>query len=408
MLTTLLPVLRHPLYKRYMLGNSLSLLGLWVHRVGLGWLTWQLTESGFWLGAIAFADLFPAIVIGPFAGVWADRVDRVRLLRWTQGVGALLSLMLFALVFAGLAEVYALMAIAVCLGVAASIAQPARLALIPSLVESGDMSSAVALGSAVFNTARFVGPMIAGGLIATSHVSYTFLFNGLSYLVMVGALLTIPAGLQAARRPLDVHILQDIADGIRYTLEHATIRVVIFIILCVATLGKPVAELLPGFADAVFGRGPVGLALMTQAMGIGALTGGVVLARLSVVQHLSVLAVAGFLLTGVLMAVFGLVSNFYVGLGVLFFLSMAISVTGITTQTLVQHAVRDDMRGRVMSIWGLIFRGSPSIGVLVMGTAADFSSLGSVVVVAGGVCVLASLYGFRQQRSGQIFEKELA
>lgn len=390
-------MLKHPLYRRYMLGNSLSLLGLWVHRVGLGWLTWELTGSGFWLGAVAFADLFPAIVVGPFAGVWADRVDRIRLLRWSQATAAALSLVLFALVIAGAASIYVLITIAVCLGVSASIAQPARLALIPSLVDPVEMSSAVALGSAVFNTARFVGPMIAGAIIAFWDVSYAFLFNGVTFMVMVGALLTIPLGLQEIKAATESHILQEIAEGFRYTLNHHAIRVIMFFILSVAVLGKPIAELLPGFADAVFNRGAIGLALMTQAMGVGALTGGVVLARLRIVDHLSKVALTGFMTSGVLIGAFGLVSNFYVGLAVLFFLSMAISVTGICTQSLVQLAVREDMRGRVMSTWGLIFRGAPSLGVLVMGAAADFSSLSSVAQGAGVVCLIAGLYGYAQR-----------
>ena len=395
MLTTLLPVLANPLYRRYMAGNSASLLGLWVHRVAIGWLTWEITHSGFWLGAIAFADLAPAILIGPFAGVWADRVDRVRLVIATQSASALLGLMLFALVVTDQVEIYSLLTIAIGLGVAASIAQPARLALIPLLVKAGDMSAAVALGSVAFNTARFVGPMLAGSMIAWADVSYAFLFNAITYAVMVFALYGIPSGLHATATRGDSRILQDVADGFRYALGHRTIRVILLIITCVAILAKPVAELLPGFADAVFGRGAFGLALLTQAMGIGALTGGILLARIDATRLLAPITAIGFVLTAVLVCVFGVTDNFYLGLGVLFLASMAMSCTGICTQTLTQHAVREDMRGRVLSIWGLIFRGAPAIGVLLMGAASEYSSLGFVVLVAGLICLLVSLAGLR-------------
>jgi MFS family permease len=403
MLSSVLPVLENRLYRRYMLGNGLSLLGLWVHRVGLGWLTWELTQSGFWLGVVAFADLFPAIVIGPFAGVWADRVDRVRLLIWAQSCAGFLALVLFALVAAGSINIGWLLAIALGFGISASVAQPARLALIPQLVDSAHMSSAVALGSVVFNTARFVGPMIAGVIISLADVSYTFLVNGATYVVMVIALLGIPVGLHDTA-PAERHILFEIADGVRYTLGHASIRIIMFVILCVAVLAKPVAELLPGFAGRVFEEGAMGLAFMTQAMGVGALIGGIVLARFELVERLPTITLGGLILTGVFMTGFGIASNFYLGLVVLFLLSMAISVTGICTQTLAQHAVREDMRGRVMSIWGLIFRGAPAIGVLVMGAGSEVSSLGSVVLVGGLICLLAGGYGYLNRRSlGRVF-----
>ena len=365
-----------------------------MHRVALGWLTWELTESGFWLGAVAFADLFPALIIGPFAGVWADRFDRVRLLRYTQIVSGLLAMLLYILVYFDQANVYLLLVIALALGISASVAQPARLALIPALVKPEDISSAVALGSVIFNTARFLGPMISAAIIASLDVSYAFLFNTLTYLIMIYALFTIPVGLHKTNDQRDRHILGEIFDGFAYTFANPTIRFSILVILGVATLGKPVAELLPGFADAVFDMGPVGLALMTQAMGVGALTGGIMLARFSTRKQLLPLTLFSFFMTGLLIAGFGLTHNFYVGLGILFLASMAMSCAGICTQTITQQAVREDMRGRVMSTWGLIFRGSPAIGVIIMGTASEFSSLNTVVFIGGVICLAASLLLF--------------
>jgi len=371
-----------------MFGNSISLLGLWVHRVGLGWLTWDLTHSGFWLGAVAFADMFPAIVIGPFAGVFADRIDRVRLLIWTQSISSVAALLLFALVFSGLINVYLLVLIALVLGMAASFAQPARLALVPLLVRPVDMSAAVAFGSVVFNTARFVGPMIAGGIISLSDVSYTFLVNCVTYVTMVIALLGIPVGLHETKQAVKTRIWSDVVEGIRYTIDHRTIRAVMFVSLASSVLGKPVADLLPGFADHVFERGAIGLAMMTQAMGIGALSGGLLLARLNTTHHLPFITVLALLISGGLTFAFGLIGEFYLGLGILFLLSMALSGTGICTQTLVQHAVQENMRGRVMSIWGLIFRGAPAIGVLVLGSLSEISSLGFVVMLSGALSLL--------------------
>lgn len=391
----ILPVLKNPLFRRYIIGNGLSLVGVWIQRVALGWLTWELTHSGFWLGAIAFADLFPSLVIGPFAGVWADRYDRRNILLLTQSLSAVLALILFLLVLWQAIGVEWLFILSLGLGITTSIGLPARLALVPMLVDKASMPAAVALNSVIFNTARFVGPMIAGALIAWADISLAFLLNGVTFAIMTLVIATIPAGLHSIKRNRDVHILTDIAEGIRYVAGHPVIRALILIIIGVAILSKPVADLLPGFADVVFQRGAIGLALMTQVMGVGALLGGIWLAQFGSPTRLPLITLVGFLGCGLFGVGFALTTHFYLAMVWLFFMSMAISMTGICTQTLIQQAVDEGYRGRVMSLWGLIFRGAPSLGVLAMGLASDYSSLSAVVLVGSIATTLFALYSYR-------------
>ncbi len=393
-MASILPVLGNPLFRRYVFGNGISLLGAWVQRVGIGWLTWELTQSGFWLGAIAFADLFPALIVGPFAGVWADRYDRRNILLRNQLVSGLIATLIFVLVFIDAMNIYLLFTLSLGLGITSSIALPARLALVPMLVKSEDVPAAVALNSVLFNTARFVGPMIAASLIAWSDVSLTFLVNGLTYGIMALVMYSIPTGLHAVKTVSDSHILTDIWEGVRYAGGHPVIRAIILIILAVAMFSKPIAELLPGFADGVFGRGAIGLALMTQAMGIGALLGGICLAQFNSTARLPIIALVGFLACGITGCLFGLSDNFYLSLVILLFMGMAVSLTGICTQTLIQHTVKEEVRGRVMSLWGLIFRGAPAVGVIIMGALSELSSLGVVVAAASLLCIAAAVISY--------------
>lgn len=390
----ILPVLKNPLFRRYIMGNGISLLGAWVQRVGIGWLTWELTHSGFWLGAIAFADLFPALIIGPFAGVWADRYDRRNILLLNQLVAAMIATVLFVLISIGAINIYGLFVLSLGLGITSSIALPARLALVPMLVKSQDVPAAVALNSVLFNTARFVGPMIAASLIAWSDVSWVFLVNGFTYAVMAVVMYTIPSGLHTVKVAGDSHILTEIWEGVRYAGDHKIIRAIMLIILAVAVFSKPVAELLPGFADGVFGKGAVGLALMTQAMGVGALLGGICLAQFNNTARLPTIVLGGFLSCGITGCLFGMSNNFTLSLVVLLFMGMAVSVTGICTQTLIQHSVKEEVRGRVMSLWGLIFRGAPALGVIIMGALSDLSSLGSVVLGSSIFCLVAATVAY--------------
>lgn len=383
--------LAEPLFRRYMIGNTLSLLGLWVQRVALGWLTWELTHSGFWLGAIAFADLFPTILIGPFAGVWADRRERRQLVAQMQAVSCVLALLLYLLVLSGTQNIYLIFLLVLGIGSSAAVAQPARLALIPGLVSKENLPAAVAMGSMAFNVSRFVGPMIAGAIIALADISLAFLFNALTYGAMAISVATMPAGETPGTKDAKVHILSDIAAGFRYTLGHTLIGRLMYIMIAVAVLAKPLADLLPGFADLVFDRGVVGLAIMTQAMGIGSLLGGLLMTRTQGMTRLWRIAFFSLLACGLTQLGFGQVSDFYVGLLILFFASMAITVAGISTQTMIQHVVQDNMRGRVLSIWGLIFRGGASLSLPLLGALADATHLGLTVSIAGGLCLLLSL-----------------
>src|SRR4051812_43155898 len=179
---------RNPNYRVYCLGNLVSLCGTWLQRIAIGWLTWQLTQSGTWLGLVSFADLFPTVILSPIAGTLADRRDRLAVVKVTQCLAMVQAIALAALTWAGAITIGWLFALAAAMGVVNAINQPARLAMIPSLVTRADLSAAVALNSTIFNTARFIGPAIAGVVIAGGSIELAFALNALSYVVFLTAL----------------------------------------------------------------------------------------------------------------------------------------------------------------------------------------------------------------------------
>src|SRR5690606_13937562 len=261
-------------YRIYTSGNAVSLIGTWVQRVATGWLTWELTQSGTWLGLVAAAEFFPSVFANPLGGAIADRVDRLQLTWICQSLLALQAAALGVLTLMGLMTPELLFVLTVFLGVVTAFNQPARLSLVPSLVRREDISAAVAVNSVLWNGARFVGPTVAGVLIVGIGVGWAFLVNALSYAAFLLAIqfIHLPS-LPAKAKTMGMG--REIMEGFAYVLHHKGIGPLILLLVLSSVTARPFAEMLPGFADDVFGRGADALAMLTAATGFGAVVGGV-------------------------------------------------------------------------------------------------------------------------------------
>lgn len=380
-------------YATYTAGNAASLIGTWMHRVAVGWLTWELTQSATWLGAIAFADLFPSVLVAPFAGAAADRWDRLRILRLAAMAALGLAIALFVLSAVGALDILALFSLTLALGIVTGIAQPARLALIAGLVPRADLTTAVAINSIVFNLARFIGPMLAGLAISGSGVALVFAVNALSYGAFLVALLRLPhvseqlrPGAAEDRRDTD-SLGAALAVGLRYVLGHSAFAPLLGLLLITNLCGRPFVELLPGFAARVFAAGPEGLALMTSAIGLGAIAGAAWLIGRSETRRLALVTILSTLSLAVAIILFILTETLLVALPVLFVAGTAMVGAGVGTHTLLQLAVAPALRGRVLALYGLIFRGGPALGALLIGPIAD--RVGLAMPVGAGAIVVA-------------------
>ncbi|MEQ8813684.1 MAG: MFS transporter [Thalassobaculum sp.] len=408
----ILRTLRQPDYGLYTLGNSVSLIGMWMQRVSVGWLTWELTHSATWLGAVAFADLFPTVFVGLVGGVAADRFDRVRIIMICQAIAMVLAAAMGVLTLAGHMTVGSLLVLVLLGGIVLGFNQPSRLALVSSLVPRENLTTAVAINSIVFNLARFVGPALAGLVIVAADVGWAFVANAFSYLAMLAALIAIrhrnPAAGRdrSAVRPARSGLVADIGAGLAYAARHPGIGPLLALHLVGSIMVRPVLELLPGFADHVFQGGADTLATLTSTVGVGAVIGGWLLARRTGTTGLVTLVLAST--TGVSIGVLAFVATdiLWVGIASAGFLGGVMVASGVGLQTVVQLAVEPAMRGRVLSLHGLIFRGGPAVGALMMGTAGDFVGL-RWPLAAGAVVGLAmvALVAMRRARLREAIER---
>jgi MFS family permease len=379
--------LRHRDFAIYTAGNAISLIGSWMQRLAIGWLAWELTGSGAWLGTIAFADLFPTIIVGPIAGAVADRWNRLHVTKTTQSLALCQSAILYLLTATGQMNIWILCALTALGGIISAFNQPARLALVPSLVPRSDMVAAVAIVSIIFNLARFIGPAVAGLMIVGTGLSAAFLVNTLTYVVFLAALALVRAAPQS-NSPEQPAFIEQVVEGMRYALFHKGIGTILVLTIVTSVFSRPLAELLPGFASEVFHSGADGLALLTSTVGVGAVVGGFWVGGRSEARGLTRVS----LMTSLTMAVAGMAftatDRLWAAIPLLGIMGFAMSSSGIASQTLVQLAVPGSMRGRVLSLYGLIARGGPAVGALTMGLASE--RLGFRIPVALG-CLIAAV-----------------
>jgi predicted MFS family arabinose efflux permease len=362
--------LRNVNFGLYSAGSAVSLVGMWMRRIAIGWLTWEMTKSGLWLGIVAFADFFPVLLIGPIAGAAADRWDRLRVVKMSQTVSLVQATVLFALTASGHINIELLVALTAFQGVVVAFNQPARLALVPSLVTETDLASAVAINSIVFNLARFIGPMFAGLAIVWSGVSAAFAANALSYVAFLAALERIRVAPTEAAPGKQRSFATDLQDGIRYTARHPGIAALLVLLIALGVGGRPLSELLPGFAADVFQSGAGGLSILASAIGGGAILGGLWLGHRAHSSNLTWVAL-GSSLMGALAAIAAIATeHLWLAVPAVAAFGFCTSTAGIAIQTLIQLAADRGMRGRVMGLYGLIFRGAPAIGALAAGLAS--------------------------------------
>lgn len=385
-------------FAMYTAGNAISNTGTWIQRLAVGWLAWKLTESAFWVAAVSFADLFPVVILGMFGGVLADRVNRLKVVRICQIVQALQATALFFLVAYDLITIELLFAFTLILGASTGFDQPARQSLVYGLVPREDLTSAVAVNSMIFNTARFIGPAIAGVVIAAFGLAWAFAINAVSFLATILALtfMKLPAAEHVSKHRMSV--LADLLLGFRYTARHQVIGRLILYSLALSLLVRPLNELLPAITELLFGHGASGLAILTSARGVGALIGGLLLAKRTQIQgltrHLVYSMLAGVVSVFLLLAT----GNLWVGAVAVAMFGFALSTTGTGTVTLIQVTVDNRLRGRVLSLNGLIMRGVPSLGAVVMGWVADRVGLQWPLAVGAGLFFVIFLTAVRWER----------
>ncbi|NBJ13001.1 MFS transporter [Microvirga arsenatis] len=379
--------LREANYRIFTIGNVFSLVGTWVQRVALGWLVWELTDSGAWLGAVAFADLFPMVLVTPWAGAMADRSDRLQVTRISQALlmvhaGLLTILSALGLLTPGLVLVLALVG-----GIITAFNQPFRMALLPSLVERPNLVSAVAINSVVFNSARFIGPAIAGIVIEKGSLTLAFAINFGTFAIFSWALARIRLVNPEVGHSTSVGLITSVVEGWRYAAGHVGLGAMFLTLTVVSLCIRPILELMPSYA-ALFGSDAGRFAFMTSVTGLGALVGAVWLSRRTDPASVATMALSNGLLMGAALFVAAVAPQEWLGVVALFTVGFGMVVSGIASQTVIQLAVPDRLRGRILALHSMIFRGAPALGALVIGALSDVTGLRGPLA-AGAVATFA-------------------
>lgn len=382
--------LRNRNYLLYLSGNIVSQHGVWVYRVAVGWEAWQLTGSAFWVGVLAFTQFFPIVLFGPLFGVLADRFDRRRASILINSTGTLIMLLLATLMVLELVNIYVLCLLSLMQGVADGAHTPVRLALVPNLVQRHQLQSAMAINSISFNLSRFLGPAIAGVLIATLGVASAIAFNGFSYLALLAALLVIR--IEPFRQSVEArsNVRGELMVGVRYVMARTSVRQLLGLVAMASFFGRGPLELLPAFAESVFQRGSTGLAMLTSSAGAGAIVAGVIISRGLFRLRIRYIAV-GIAIAAALIVLLGLAPWFWLGLVTVAGLGFMLTLCGVGAQVLLQSLIDDELRGRVSSLWGMIAFGGTAFGGLVGGAMASVWGLPATTMSIGAVCLLLTL-----------------
>ena len=375
---------RQPNFTWYMSGETVALIGMWAQKIAIGWLTWELTRSNFWLGAIAFADLFPTVVITPIAGVIADRVDRLSMSRLCQSLAGLHAFVLSALTFSGLIEIWSLFVLTMILGMVMAFTTAARLAMVPNLIEAHYVPTAISINSSIYNIARVIGPMVAAAMISLIGTGATFLFNGLSYAVFVFCMFRIHL-VRNESSGRSGNVFAQATDGMRYAARHPGIGPALILLIAAAIGIKPFLELLPGLADGVFDAGVEGFATFAAVAGAGAIIAGVWMAARGRSQGTTRIAFGSMMLGVVGIFIVCATQIFWVGLFGTFLVGAAVTLAGTSTQIIMQISVDGAVRGRVMSLFGMVHRGMPALGAVIIGVAAEQIGLQTAMIGGGAV-----------------------
>ncbi len=398
--------LSHRNYRLFFGGQGLSLVGTWMTRTALTWLVYDLIRRNaaleavppkvWWLGVVAFAGQIPILLFAPMAGVLVEDANRLRVLVVTQVLAMVQSLALAWLTWAGLIEMWQILALAAMQGVINAVDTPARQAFLVEIIEDRqNLSNAIALNSSMFNGARLVGPAVAGAMLAGAGAAFCFLFDGISYLAVIAALLAMrikPREIKKRER----HVWRELREGFRYAFQMAPIRVILLVLGLISIVGIPFMVLMPVFADQILHGGPRTYGFLLAASGFGALCGALYLASRHSVVGLGRVIIWACAMFGTSVVVFAFSHWLWLSLLMSFTASFGLMVHMAASNTILQTIVDDDKRARVMGIFTMSVLGLTPVGSLFSAGLVALIGTPYTVAVGGCLSLLGSLYFFSQ------------
>ena len=389
----MLRALQYRNYRLFFMGQIVSLVGTWMQSVAQSWLVYRLTGSSFLLGITGFCSQIPVFLMAPLGGMLADRHSRHRIVIATQSSAMVLAVILAALTLLGHIKVWEIIALATLLDVVNAFDIPARQAFVVEMIHPQDLINAIALNSSMVNSARMIGPAIAGLTVAAVGEGWCFLANGVSYIAVITGLLMMK--ITPRPRKSGHSGVKSVVEGFRWVAHTGPIRALLLLLGVVSLTGMPYMVLMPIFADRILHSGARGLGMLMAASGLGALSGTLVLASKRGVRGLGrwiTFAASGF---GMALILFTLSRSFLLSLVLLFPAGFCMMIEMASSNTLVQTMVPDELRGRVMAVYSMMFMGMAPFGALSAGTVAQHLGTPQTVAMGGVVCLMGgAIFGW--------------
>ncbi len=384
--------LRHRNFQLYFFGQGISVIGSWMTKLATSWLVYRMTHSVLLLGIVSFAGQIVSFLLGPFAGVWVERLDRRKLLVATQAAAAVQSLALAALTLAHVITLWEIIALTALQGLVNAFDMPGRQSFLVKMVEDrSDLSNAIAINSSMANGARLVGPAIAGLVIGAFGEGWCFLIDGVSYFAVIASLLLMRIKPMEIRRGAS-SIWEQMREGWDYVRAFRPIRTILLLFALISLMGYSYAVLLPVFAAQVLHGGARTLGWLTGASGVGALVSALSLVvRKSVVGLARMVKIASAML-GVALILFGLSHVLWLSLVLMVFVGFGLMQCASASNTIIQSLVTEDKRARVMSYYTMAFFGAAPFGSLFAGMLAHQIGAPHTVMVTGAFCVAGSIW----------------
>ncbi len=384
--------LRHRNFKLFFVGQGISLIGTWMTRLATSWLVYRLTHSALLLGIVSFAGQIVGFLLGPFAGVWVERLNRRKLLVWTQMASSIQSLALAVLTLAHVITLWEIIALTALQGLINAFDMPGRQSFLVQMVEDpNDLSNAIAINSSMANGGRLVGPAIAGMLIAAAGEGWCFLIDGLSYFAVIASLLMMriqPLEIRRSTRSM----LEQMREGWDYVRTFPPIRTILLLFALLSLMGWPYSVLLPVFAGQVLHGGAHTLGWLTGASGVGALASAISLTLRKSVNGLTRMIQIAAAMLGIGLILFGLSHTLWLSLVLMVFVGFGLMQNAAVSNTIIQSLVTEDKRARVMSYYTMAFFGAAPFGSLLAGALAHSIGAPYTVMVSGAFCVAGSLW----------------
>ena len=398
-------------FRIFWIGQLISFSGTWMQSTAQGWLVYSLTKSPFYLGLVATAASLPVLFFTLIGGVVADRLMKRKLLVITQTLSMIPALALAVLIDLKMVTVWQIIVFATLLGTVNAFDVPARQSFLIEMVQKGRLLNAIALNSAAFNGARIIGPFIAGITIASIGVAACFYVNTVSFLAAVIALLMIRTrsgegkGLSARPSPKSptegglTVLFQDLGEGLSFVKGERNVLRILLLVATLSLLGIPFVTLLPVFAEDILKVGPRGLGVLAGSSGIGALTAALFIAFRGEIERKGRLMVWAGMTFGAALLVFSLSRDYLVSGIILVFAGCGVVSFLAVANSFIQLRTPDVLRGRVMSVYALVFLGIAPLGNVVMGSVAHMVGTGRAISIGASLCLLAVLLSSKHMRS---------